>query len=75
MAAVVIVGDGPGGLSAALFLAKNGHQVTVFGEDKTSMHYAISSTTSGYPRWPVRSFNLWPEHRCRPRGRSCAMGT
>lgn len=37
---VVIVGDGPGGLSAALFLAKNGLKVTVYGQDKTAMHHA-----------------------------------
>lgn len=37
---VVIVGDGPGGLSAALFLAKNGLRVTVYGLDKTAMHFA-----------------------------------
>lgn len=40
MATVNVVGDGPGGLSAALFLAKNGHQVRVFGLDKTAMNYA-----------------------------------
>lgn len=40
MTAVTVVGDGPGGLSAALFLAKNGHQVRVFGLDKTAMNYA-----------------------------------
>jgi thioredoxin reductase len=41
MADVLIVGDGPGGLSAALFLAKNGKTVTVFGGDKTPMHEAM----------------------------------
>lgn len=41
MAQTVIVGDGPGGLSAALFLAKNGEAVTVFGTDDTSMHFAL----------------------------------
>lgn len=40
MAQVVIVGDGPGGLSAALFLAKSGVDTTVFGADETAMHYA-----------------------------------
>lgn len=40
MARVLIVGDGPGGLSAALFLAKNGHDPVVYGQDKTAMHYA-----------------------------------
>jgi thioredoxin reductase (NADPH) len=37
---VVIVGDGPGGLSAALFLAKNGLSAVVYGQDKTAMHWA-----------------------------------
>lgn len=40
MAAVVIVGDGPAGLSAALFLAKREQQVTLFGTDQTPMHEA-----------------------------------
>lgn len=40
MADVIVVGDGPGGLSAALFLAKNGVEVTVFGQDRTAMHAA-----------------------------------
>jgi thioredoxin reductase len=38
---IVIVGDGPGGLSAALFLAKARHQVRVYGRDETVMHYAL----------------------------------
>jgi thioredoxin reductase (NADPH) len=38
---VVVVGDGPGGLSAALFLAKAGKQVVVYGQDKTAMHAAL----------------------------------
>jgi thioredoxin reductase len=37
---VVIVGDGPGGLSAALFLGKAGLQVAVFGRDETAMNWA-----------------------------------
>lgn len=40
MANVIVVGDGPGGLSAALFLAKNELSVTVYGQDKTAMHAA-----------------------------------
>lgn len=40
MARVLIVGDGPAGLSAGLFLAKNGQQAVIVGEDETAMHYA-----------------------------------
>lgn len=49
MAHVIIVGDGPGGLSAALFLAKNGHDVRVFGLDKTALHWAHLHNYLGAP--------------------------
>ena len=50
MSDVIIIGDGPGGLSAALFLAKNGQNVTVFGQDKTAMHYALLYNYLGIPK-------------------------
>ena len=46
---VVIVGDGPGGLSAALFLAKNGLKTVVYGQDKTAMHWALVKNYLGVP--------------------------
>lgn len=49
MARVTIVGDGPGGLSAALFLSKNGHDVKVFGQDDTAMNYAYLYNYLGIP--------------------------
>ena len=49
MSSTIIVGDGPGGLSAALFLAKNGHEVTVLGTDETAMHYALLRNYLGIP--------------------------
>jgi thioredoxin reductase (NADPH) len=49
MASIIIVGDGPGGLSAALFLAKNGHDVTVYGQDQTPMHHAQVHNYLGLP--------------------------
>ncbi|QQE13245.1 FAD-dependent oxidoreductase [Planctomycetota bacterium] len=41
MPKVIIIGDGPAGLSAALFLAKAGSEAVVYGQDKTPMHYAM----------------------------------
>jgi thioredoxin reductase len=41
MSDVIIIGDGPGGLSAALFLAKNGLSVALYGQDKTAMNFAL----------------------------------
>lgn len=49
MARVIIVGDGPGGLSAALFLSKNGHEVKVFGRDESAMNYAYLYNYLGIP--------------------------
>ena len=46
---VIIIGDGPGGLSAALFLAKNGQRVLVLGQDKTAMHWAQLRNYLGIP--------------------------
>lgn len=43
------MGDGPGGLSAALFLSKNGHETTVFGTDQTAMNYAYLYNYLGIP--------------------------
>ncbi len=50
MTKAIVIGDGPGGLSAALFLAKNGVQTTVFGQDKTAMHYAMLYNYLGIPQ-------------------------
>jgi thioredoxin reductase len=46
---VIVIGDGPGGLSAALFLAKNKVEVVVFGQDKTAMNYALLRNYLGIP--------------------------
>ncbi len=46
---VIIIGDGPGGLSAALFLAKNALKVAVYGQDKTAMHWALLKNYLGIP--------------------------
>ena len=49
MADVLIIGDGPGGLSAALFLAKNEMSVAVFGQNETFMHTAVLYNYLGIP--------------------------
>lgn len=53
---VVIVGDGPGGLSAALFLAKAGKSVIVFGADETPMHRAMLNNYLGRTEAPGADF-------------------
>lgn len=68
MAQILIVGDGPGGLSAALFLAKNGHQVTVFGEDKTAMHHAYLYNYLGLPEIAGSEFQKIARSQAEARG-------
>ena len=46
---VIVIGDGPGGLSAGLFLAKNKMDVVVFGQDATAMNYALLRNYLGVP--------------------------
>jgi len=46
---VIVIGDGPGGLSAALLLAKNKLEVVVFGQDNTAMHWAQIKNYLGIP--------------------------
>lgn len=41
MPTAIVIGDGPAGLSAALFLAKNGVETTIFGQGKTNLNFAL----------------------------------
>jgi thioredoxin reductase (NADPH) len=65
---VIVIGDGPGGLSAALFLAKNKLDVVVFGEDKTAMNWALLRNYLGIPEI------LGTEFQKTARGQVAAFG-
>lgn len=69
MAKVAIVGDGPAGLSAALFLAKNEHEVVLFAQDETPMHYAQLHNYLGVDDMPGTEFQR------RARAQVAAFGT
>ena len=56
MATIAIVGDGPAGLSAALFLAKRGEDVHVFGQEESSLHYAYLYNYLGIPAMSGTAF-------------------
>jgi len=56
MASVIVVGDGPGGLSAALFLAKNKQDVTVFAQNGTWMNSALLFNYLGLPKITGKEF-------------------
>jgi thioredoxin reductase (NADPH) len=49
MPSVIVIGDGPGGLSAALFLAKSNIDVVVFGQNNTAMNWALLRNYLGIP--------------------------
>src|SRR3954466_2448591 len=60
---VIVIGDGPGGLSAALFLAKNQLDVVVFGQDKTAMNFALVKNYLGIPEILGTEFQRIARHQ------------
>lgn len=68
MADVIIVGDGPGGLSAALFLAKNEMSVTVFGQNETLMNKALLYNYLGIPKMKGPEFQQISREQVRSFG-------
>ena len=68
MTRVTIVGDGPGGLSAALFLAKNGHEVKLYGQDGTAMNYAYLYNYLGLPEIDGTQFQRIAKGQVRSHG-------
>lgn len=56
MSRTIVIGDGPGGLSAALFLAKNDADVVVYGQDQTAMHHAYLHNYLGIDEIPGSEF-------------------
>ena len=72
---VLIVGDGPGGLSAALFLAKKGHDVTVIGKNETAMHWAHLYNYLGIPSIGGTAFQEQARAQAASHGATLVDGT
>lgn len=70
-----IVGDGPGGLSAALFLSKAGHDVVVFGRDATAMNYAYLYNYLGLPEVDGKEFQRVAKDQVRSHGANLVEAT
>jgi thioredoxin reductase len=70
MVAVTVVGDGPTGLSAALFLAKNGMTVDVFGDNQSRMHGAYLYNYLGIPEIHGSEFMRIAREQCTSFGAS-----
>lgn len=68
MTDVIIIGDGPAGLSAALFLAKRDMQVDVFGPDNTPMHKAMLYNYLGIPEMTGTEFQKVAREQVREFG-------
>ena len=67
---VLIVGDGPAGLSAALFLSKKEMNVKVFGQDGTLMHKANVLNYLGIPEVTGSEFQRISRDQVRSFGAS-----
>lgn len=65
---VLIVGDGPGGLSAALFLAKAGKRVVVVGQDETAMNWAMLHNYLGLEQIAGTDFQAAARHQVEAKG-------
>lgn len=70
-----VVGDGPGGLSAALFLAKAGHKVVVYGRDATAMNYAYLYNYLGLPEVAGTEFQRIAKAQVRSHGATLVDAT
>lgn len=62
---VIVIGDGPAGLTAALYLSKNDMSVRVIGQDRTPMHKALLHNQPGAPDTPGSDFVSTTRDQCR----------
>ncbi len=65
MSKILIVGDGPAGLSAALLLAKKDEEAHVFGKNTTKMHQAYLYNYPGIKQLDGTEFIETTREQCR----------
>lgn len=71
---VLVIGDGPGGLSAALFLSKNGLDTVVVGTDETAMHWAMLYNYLGIPAIRGSDFQRVAREQAQQQGAKLQSG-
>jgi len=72
---VVVVGDGPAGLSAGLFLSKNGHPPLVVGDNESGLHRGNLYNYPGVTQLDGTEFIETARSQCRYFGTEFECGT
>ncbi len=71
---VAVVGGGPGGLRAALYLRQRGHQVTLY-ERTSQLGGALTAASQPAFKWPVKRYLEWLIRQVEKSGAEILLNT